>query len=216
MPNPIVHSRSGLAAEGWLPVALGLLLGAGCWWLGWWQAGAALALLTLWLVFLFRDPGRVVPPLPAAVYAPVDGRILSSEEATGADGRQWRHLRIRVSHLGAYTVRAPIEGTIGRVEAGVLPGEPGPGLSLRAEEGDEVVLCFRRRGWLLSPRAFVRFGERLGQGHRFAYLRLAPVAEVYLPAAARLVAAAGDRVRAGETVLGELVAAAQKARALSE
>jgi hypothetical protein len=69
------------------------------------------------------------------------------------------------------------------------------------------LLTFPQRGWLGSPRAFVRYGERLGHGERFAYLRLARLAEVYLPRAARLRVAAGDRVRAGVNVLADLIQA---------
>ena len=51
----------------------------------------------------------------------------------------------------------------------------------------------------------VRYGERVGQGQRFAYLRLAPKAEVYLPVTATIKVGAGDRVRAGCGILAELV-----------
>ena len=45
--------------------------------------------------------------------------------------------------------------------------------------------CFPGGTRGFAPKAFVRYGERVGQGQRFAYLRLAPRAEVYLPATAR-------------------------------
>jgi len=206
MKNKIARGRSAVAVEG-IPVLLGCVaLGLVCWRLDWTVAAAAAGLFSVWLFFLFRDPMRVVPPLPAAIYSPVDGRVIQ-EDQLGGEGTQpaWRRLRIRISHLGAYTVRAPIEGTIMPIEPESLPGPVAGGLRLRSEEGDDVLLVFPQGGSLRSPRSFVRYGDRLGQGHRFAYLRLAPVAEVYLPADARLSVAAGDAVKAGATVLAELI-----------
>ena len=50
----------------------------------------------------------------------------------------------------------------------------------------------------------MRYGERIGQGQRFAYLRLAPRAEIYLPLRAAVRVAAGERVSAGESILADL------------
>jgi len=208
MNNNIANRRSAVAAEG-IPVLLGCVALALVFWrLDWLVVAAAAGLFAVWLFFLFRDPARVVPPLPAAIYAPVDGRVVAEELIPGAGAQAaWRRLRIRVNHLGAYTVRAPIEGTIMAIEPGAVPGPSPAGLGLRSEEGDDVLLAFPRRGLLRSPRSFVRYGERLGQGHRFAYLRLAPVAEVYLPPDSRLKVAVGEAVKAGATVLAELISA---------
>ena len=78
------------------------------------------------------------------------------------------------------------------------------GLWVRSEEQDDVVLLFPSRGFGFAPRAFVRYGERVGQGQRFAYLRLATRAEVYLPPTASISMREGDRVQAGTAVLAEL------------
>lgn len=194
-----------VAREGWPWLAAAAVLSVATWRLGgaWWTlvpaAGGA------WLFGLFRDPRRDVPPLPLAVLAPVDGRVVDLVESPGevVAGTWWR-ITLRTTHLGAYTVRAPIEGAVLDVREHALPGA-GPGLWLRSEEHDDVVLLFPRRRLGLRPRAFVRYGERIGQGQRFAYLRLAPVAVVYVPGTARTRISVGDRVRAGTTVLAELV-----------
>ena len=201
----VARNRSSVAGEGipWLIVALLITL------IVFRLAGPAWSLLPaaglLALFMLFRDPARAVPPLPLAVLAPVDGRILEAEEtAAGQVTGRWLRVRIRCNPLGAYTVRAPIEGTVGSMQGRLGEGETANGLWLRSEEDDEVALLFPRARIGPQPRAFVRYGERLGQGQRFAYLRLAPVAELYLPASARLLVEPGTRVRAGVTALAEL------------
>ncbi len=167
------------------------------------------ALFMLCLFLLFRDPYRAVPPLPLAVVAPVDGRIVAtglvSDTVLPGD---WNRIVIRVNHLGAYTIRSPIEGKILDVRdrtRGWSGGDAVKGLWLNSEEDDDVVLLFPGSYWRFGPKAFVSYGERLGQGQRFAYLRLATRAEIYFSPSARINVKAGDRVAAGAGVLAELV-----------
>lgn len=203
--SEIAHSRAIIAREGW-PWLLGAFVLAIALWrldvpLGAGMAAAAAVLLYL----LFRDPARTIPALPLGVLAPVDGRILDIAEVQAEVLRgRWLRVRIRTSRRGAYTVRAPIEGTILEVGERALPGSDAQGLWLRSEEDDNVVLLFPGRMPGFTPKAFVRYGERVGQGQRFAYLRLAPLAELYLPPGTRLQVRAGERVLAGSAVIGEL------------
>ena len=161
----------------------------------------------VWLYLLFRDPARTVPPEPLAVVAPVDGRVVDVGlyEHGELPGR-WTRITIATSHLGAYTVRSPIEGSINSVgeKVGMSTGAPPLGMWLCSEEQDNVVLLFPGSGPLRRPKAFVRYGERVGQGQRFAYLRLAPRAAIYLETSATVRVKPGDQVLAGETILAEL------------
>jgi phosphatidylserine decarboxylase len=205
--STVANNRSAVAREGlpWLLLCAATVLVffrfAGPVWAL--LPGAALVALFL----LFRDPRRDVPPLPLAVLAPCDGRVVSAEEiANGALKGRWQCVRIRCSRIGAYTVRAPIEGKVQRLTDEQLAGAADrDGLWLRSEEADDVVLLFRAPPGPLAPRAFVRYGERLGQGQRFAYLRFAREAQVYLPATARLKVGPGAEVTAGLSELAELV-----------
>ncbi len=176
-------------------------------WGFWWAILPAL--LIVWLFLLFRDPHRTVPPLPLALVSPVDGRVIATDpvQDTVLPG-SWNRVVIQVSHLGAYTVRAPIEGKILDVRdrtRGWSGGDEVKGLWLTSEEQDDVVVLFPGSRWWFSPKAFVGYGERLGQGQRFAYLRLARRAEVYFPPSAQVRVQVGDRVAAGADVLAELV-----------
>jgi phosphatidylserine decarboxylase len=197
-----------ICREGW-PWLIGTLIAAGMIFRIWGLVWTIPALLLVgWLFFLFRDPGRNVPPNPLAVVAPVDGRVV--EVVRYRDGvlpGKWTRITIRTTHLGAYTVRSPIEGAILDVREQARDNDPARltcGLWVRSEEQDDVVLLFPGRRPRFAPKAFVRYGERVGQGQRFAYLRLAPTAEVYLPVTAVVRVDAGDRVLAGSGILAEL------------
>ena len=197
-----------VAREGW-PWLVVAVLAAIVVYSQWGLAWSVPALMVIvWLYLLFRDPVREVPPLPRAIVAPVDGKITeirpSSNEILPGN---WTRISIRTNSLGAYTVRSPIEGTIYDIREQSrtsLTGRKTGGLWVRSEEQDDVVLLFPGRHGRFGPKAFVRYGERVGHGQRFAYLRLAPRAVVFLPASADVRVGVGDRVLAGSEILAEL------------
>ncbi|NND65255.1 MAG: phosphatidylserine decarboxylase, partial [Gammaproteobacteria bacterium] len=107
----------------------------------------------------------------------------------------------------AYTARSPVEGkllALNEINEGSAPLTRG-GLWVRTDEDDDVVLTFGGMKWLWPPRALVRYGERVGQGQRCAFLRLARTAEIYLPLRSRLRVTPGVSVHAGSSLIAELV-----------
>lgn len=174
--------------------------------------GFSLALVPVPLLALaylvFRDPHRPVPAVPLGVVSPVDGEIVEvGAIGNSVTGGEAQTISIRVDMLGTYTARAPVEGKImdiatdgERSAAGIGSG----GLWIRTDENDDVVLGFRSHRFGMPPRAFVRFGERVGQGQRCAFIRLARIAQVQVPVAARVQVEAGQRVTAGSDVLARL------------
>lgn len=178
----------------------------------WHFGGFLVALLPLaalgFLYLIFRDPHRPVPAVPLGVVSPVDGEIIRvgpAESPVLDDEAQT--ISIRVNSLGTYTARCPVEGKIMDLSTNgsseTMPIGSG-GLWVRTDEGDDVILRFRNNRLGLAPRAFIRYGERVGQGQRCAFLRLTGVAEVQVPAAARLQVETGQRVTAGSDVLAKL------------
>jgi phosphatidylserine decarboxylase len=73
---------------------------------------------------------------------------------------------------------------------------------VRNDEGDDVVLQFGGYRLGLAPRSFIRFGERIGQGHRCAYLRLAKFADVYMPINGKVLVKPGQQLTAGTDLIG--------------
>ena len=85
---------------------------------------------------------------------------------------------------------------------GVGPECPANALWIETDEGDSVVLQFHEYWLGLAPKSFVRMGERVGQGDRCAYLRLARIAELYLPVASKIHVKPGQKVKAGNDLIG--------------
>ena len=182
-----------------------------CWaaweYLGWLWLGAAL-LLFVFLFLVFRDPRRRIPAVPLGVVSPVDGEVLSVDLVDNGVLQGEAHcVVIRVNSLGTYTARCPVEGKI--MDLNSISGDRVAdyrtnALWVQTDEGDDVVLQFRGYRFGLPPKSFVRFGERLGQGTRCAYLRLTRIAEIHLPIGAKILVKPGQRVVAGQDLLGKL------------
>jgi phosphatidylserine decarboxylase len=164
----------------------------------------AVAMILMFL--LFRDPRRDVPPVALGIVSPVDGEVVEVDttDRCVVQGEAYR-VRIRIDALGTYTARSPIEGRImdlhSRVE-GVGPECPANALWVETDEGDSVVLQFHEYRFGIPPKSFVKLGERVGQGSRCAYIRLAQFAELYLPVNGKVYVKPGQKVTAGEDLIG--------------
>lgn len=160
------------------------------------------------LIFVFRDPRRQIPSEPLGVVSPVDGEVRSVDFSSDAVSQGEAHrIRIRIDSLGTYTARSPVEGMIKNLSA--LAGTEDVdyrtnALWVQTDEGDNVVLQFDGYRLGLAPKALQRYGERVGQGQRCAYLRLTRFAELHLPADSQIEVKEGDTVIAGTSLLGHL------------
>lgn len=197
-----------IAREGIPFLLLSLLL---CWLafdyreLLWFIAAAALVVL---LFLIFRDPRRRIPAVPLGVVSPIDGRVVE----IGVTDKAVLHgeaLRIvlRINSLGTYTARCPVEGKImdlNSISGDKIVDYKTNALWVQTDEGDDVVLQFDGYRLGLAPKSFLRFGERLAQGSRCAYLRLTRFAEVHLPIDSKVLVETGQHVIAGKEVLAKL------------
>ncbi len=200
--NPYV-AREGIP---FILAALGLA------WLSWWYLPAAFVAIplaaTLVLYLVFRDPLRSIPSAALGVVSPVDGVVTEIEALeSGAPQGAAHRIAIAVDALGTYTARSPAEGTVcdlGRAEPDAAERFAKKCLWTRTDEGDDVVMAFRGYRLGLPPKAFVRYGERLGQGERCAYLRLVRFVDVYLPIDGKVAVEVGDRVVGGSELIGSV------------
>ena len=181
-------------------------------WLAFRYLNPVFALLPLLLFglfwMIFRDPRRQIPAVPLGVVSPVDGRVTAVDLVDrGVVQGEAHRIFISIDVLGTYTARCPVEGVIkdlNTLAAEKVVDYRTSALWVQTDEGDNVVLQFHGYRLNLAPVAFVRYGERIGQGQRCAYLRLTRMAEVHLPISARVLVEPGQRVTAGLDVIGKL------------
>lgn len=189
-----------------------ILAAFGLAWAAWWYLPPGFVAIPLALVvvlyLVFRDPRRAIPSSALGVVSPVDGKVSEVETLeSGAPQGAAHRIAIEIDALGSYTARSPAEGMVldlSRANPDAPDRFTGKCLWTRTDEGDDVVTSFRDYRFGLPPKAFVRYGERLGQGERCAYLRLVKYVDVYLPVDGKVAVEPGDTVVAGADLIGSV------------
>ena len=185
--------------------------------LGWTVAAVVATLLTLFVSWFFRNPARIVPQGPRLVVAPGDGKIIAIEEEFEPRFLKDRSIRLSI-FLNVFDVhinRMPCDGVVEDVQyqPGVFVVASKPeatvkneqnALMIRTVEGGKV-LCVQVAG-LIARRivCWVSPKDQAIRGERFGLIRFGSRMDTFLPIGTSLRVAVGDRVKGGETILGEL------------
>jgi phosphatidylserine decarboxylase len=206
-----------LAPEGWPFILGGAALTAAAYFL--WPRGIPVAvaglLFTLFSVWFFRSPNRTPPSGTGLVVAPADGKVVFAGECSGgryvAEGG--RKVSIFMSLLDVHVNRAPVSGRVesvrynrgkfhvASVDKASLDNEQN-GVAIITREGRTVT--YVQIAGMVARRIVcdVAAGDLVRQGQRVGMIRFGSRLDVYLPADARLTVRRGDRVLAGESVIG--------------
>lgn len=205
------------AKEGipFIGVAAGVTLLVG--WLGWTIAVMAGGLLTLFVAWFFRNPHRVIPQGSNVVVAPGDGKVIAVEEEF--EPRYLKDKSIRVTiFLNVFDVhinRMPCEGIVEDVQyqPGLFLVASKPEATIKNEQNALMiksvtgakVLCVQVAG-LIARRivCWISPTEKAVRGERFGLIRFGSRMDTFLPAGTRIKVAVGERVKGGETIVGEL------------
>ncbi len=195
--------------------------------LDWEIIGWPLLALSGGVFAFFRDPERVVPQDERAIVAPADGLVsliaeveppeeMRIDDGTGEiglpDGPVTR-ISIFMSVFDVHINRAPISGVVRRLV--YIPGKfVDAGLDKASEENerqhilierpDGLKIGFTQIAGLVARRIvpFVKPGDAVGAGQRIGLIRFGSRVDVYLPAGTDSKVLLGQRIVAGETVLG--------------
>lgn len=205
------------AKEGWpfIAVTAGATLMAG--WFGWNLLAIGAGLLTLFVSWFFRNPARVIPQGPHIVVAPGDGKVIAIEEEFESRFLKDRSIRLTI-FLNVFDVhinRVPCDGVVQEVQyqPGLFLVASRPDATIRNEQNALMlttpkgvkILCVQVAG-LIARRivCWVSAGEQVRRGERFGLIRFGSRMDTFLPLGTVLKVAVGDRVKGGETILGEL------------
>lgn len=196
-----------IAREGWLSLFLvGGVAATVLYQIGWLWSVPLWVLIGV-LLFLFRDPARIVPAAPLAVVSPADGRVTLVETCHDPYlERDARRVTIRMHPYGVFSTRSPAEGKMLEPKRDSSTSADVPhGVWLQTDELDDLVIVMNRGPLRNPPRCYVQFGERVGQGQRCGFITLGSTVDIYLPLNSRIKVQEGSRVHAGADVIAQLV-----------
>jgi len=196
-------------------------------WLFW-----PMMVLTLWSIYFFRDPPRGVPQEDGLLIAPADGLVQMVVEAVppaelGLGDKPLTRVSIFLSVFDVHINRSPCAGTVE-----VVAYRPGKFLNAAADkasdENERMAIALRRTdgrligcvqiaGWVARRIVCrIKAGQTIAAGERFGHIRFGSRTDLYLPQGARLLAAVGQRMIGGETVMAELDPAGTEPRTAIE
>ncbi|MBW2619548.1 MAG: phosphatidylserine decarboxylase family protein [Deltaproteobacteria bacterium] len=209
--------RLPISVEGWpfilAPALLAEILALGGL-VGWGLLAFALA---CFVAYFFRDPERVFSGDEGDLAAPADGEIVfvGQVEAAPISGRPALKVSIFMSLFDCHVNRSPADGRVKELK--YYPGRFFNAswnkasvenerlvMAIETPNGEEVEVA--QIAGMIARRIVCRAreGDELVAGQRYGLIRFGSRLDLYLPPASRVVVVPGQRVKAGQTLLGEL------------
>ncbi|EJF81609.1 phosphatidylserine decarboxylase [Candidatus Bartonella washoeensis] len=173
--------------------------------------------LTVWCVYFFRDPDRVIPLNSNWVVSPADGRISFIEpcvppEELGLGNEEMIRISVFMDIFSCHINRVPISGTVESIV--YRPGQ------FANAELDKASQFNERNGLVIDSKhgkiAMVQIAGMIARrivcwskendsvitGQRFGMIRFGSRLDIYMPTEIKLRVGVGQIAIAGETVLG--------------
>jgi len=176
---------------------------------------------TLWCIFFFRDPERIIPIEENAIVSPADGVITRVEygaeapEELGFTGKKFNKVSIFLNVFNVHVNRVPISGKVTKVSY-----KPGKFLSANAEEastenernsivvktanGTEII--FVQVAGLVARRIVsdIVENQEVVTGQRYGIIRFGSRADLYFPENVEIKSLLGQTMIGGETIIAKI------------
>ncbi|MFH1623615.1 MAG: phosphatidylserine decarboxylase family protein [Pseudomonadota bacterium] len=176
-----------------------------------------LILINLFLLYFFRNPARTIPGDEGVIVAPADGKVIYVGESIEDQflGEKSHKISIFMSIFNVHVNRIPTSGTIidlcyrkGKFfsanvnEASSLNEQ---NALLLETEGKRKILFVQIAG-LIARRiiCWIKNGDNVIKGERFGLICFGSRVDTFLPLDTTITVKVGQRVKAGETIVGYL------------
>ena len=205
-----------VASEGWIFILPLVIVTVLFFILGWRYPGYTVLALTIFVLFFFRDPERVVPQGNNLVVSPADGRVVVVKDIFEPTylKQDVKQISIFLSVFNVHVNRAPIGGKVDTVKYN--PGKfhvasvdkaslDNEQTAMVITQGGRKVLVKQIAG-LIARRiiCYAKPGDSLAQGERYGLIRFGSRVDIFLPKDAEIKVKVGDRVKGARGVIGVL------------
>jgi phosphatidylserine decarboxylase len=205
-----------VASEGWIFIIPLAVVTALLFTFGWKNTGIAALVLTLFVLFFFRDPDRTVPAGNNLVVSPADGRVIVIKDIYEPAylKQNVKQISIFLSVFNVHVNRSPVGGTVevvkynpgkfhvASVDKASLDNEQ---TAMLITNGKQKVLVKQIAG-LIARRivCYARPGDAITIGERYGLIRFGSRVDIFLPKETELKVKAGDRVKGARDIIGVL------------
>jgi phosphatidylserine decarboxylase len=172
--------------------------------------------LTIFMTFFFRDPERKIPEGEGIFVSPADGKVILIKDVYEKDylNSDSKEISIFMSPLDVHVNRSPCEGKVS-----IVKYSPGRFMAAYKDEssiknenivmvldGKDSRVLVRQVAGFIARRAVcrVKVGDMLRCGQRYGIIKFGSRLDVYLSKDTKIMVKLGDKVKAGETVIGEI------------
>ncbi len=174
-------------------------------------------IITLFTLSFFRDPERFVPTDENTLVSPADGKIIIAERM---QDEQFTHqevykVSIFMNVFNVHVNRAPFNGKVEKIiyrqgkfysadsQKGGLENEYCA--TIFNAPGGQRIGCVQIAG-LIARRivCWLEPGDKMVKGRRIGLIRFGSRVDLYLPLDTKIAVQIGDKVKAGETIIGTL------------
>ncbi|MCF8331471.1 MAG: phosphatidylserine decarboxylase family protein [Bacteroidales bacterium] len=186
----------------WLSVALSVLL----------------ILITAWVIYFFRVPVFVVQQQPNEFLSSADGKVVAVEQIENKffpECKAWQ-ISVFMSPFDTHMNRYPMPGKVEEVE--YQKGKFLPAYHPKSSELNESntikmitdkgsVIWIRQIAGIMARRIvnYARKGEGVYAGQPLGFIKFGSRVDHFMPANSKIKVSVGQKVRAGKTVLAEVL-----------
>ncbi len=174
-------------------------------------------IISVFIVFFFRNPSRMIPPAKDAIVAPADGRIVEINQCEEKDFLKDRTLKLSIfmSLFDVHINRAPTSGKV--IEIKHRPGrfmmanmdkssQLNEQNAILIETDDNMKILLVQVAGFIARRivCYLNPGDILRKGEIFGMIRFGSRIDLYLPIRFKPAVRLGDHVKGGESIIGYL------------
>jgi len=167
---------------------------------------------TMFIAWFFRDPKREIPQEEGLILSPADGKVLRVEKTYEDRVGDCTKVSIFMSIFNVHINRAIVGGTV--VEKYYRPGKfYMASLLEKTEKNERMILYIKNNKGIfrmdqvagMVARRIIcwpKVGDMLSPGQKIGLICFGSLLECYIPEAISIIVRKGDRVSAGQSILG--------------
>jgi phosphatidylserine decarboxylase len=173
--------------------------------------------MAIFVAWFFRNPERKLPDGIGYIISPADGKIIRTDDVYISEPIEGKFKKISIfmNIFNVHVNRMPCSGTIKMIrykKGRFISANLDKASSLNEQnavlmetDSGKKILTIQIAG-LIARRivCWIKEGMYIGKGERFGLIRFGSRLDVYLPPDVNILVKVGDKVKAGETPIGDM------------